>query len=248
MPDGQNSSRYLQRRRFPDGVGILLRDRATDAVELMDLPDCDPRRLDNTYRQFGLVNRTISGWRRLYRHEIRPLMAARPLTLLDIGSGGGDLAVMLARWALRDGLTLEVTGIDPDPRATSFARKRPPVRGVTFRQAHSADLVAEGRNYDIVISNHVLHHLSEDDLQQLLKHSEILATGKALHNDLRRSPVAFTLFSVAALPFPGSFIRADGLTSIRRSYTPGELQEFAPPGWSVQRTTAFHQVLMYRRH
>jgi 2-polyprenyl-3-methyl-5-hydroxy-6-metoxy-1,4-benzoquinol methylase len=227
-----------------------MRERAAGAVELMDLPDCDPRRLDNTYRQFAVVNRALGGWRRLYRRELHPIMTAGPgtATLLDIGCGGGDLAVMLARWAERDGLSLQITGIDPDPRAAAFASKRQPVRGVEFRQAHSTDLVLEGRTYDAVISNHVLHHLGADELQQLLAHSEILATQKALHNDLRRSPIAYALFGVAALPFPHSYIRADGLTSIRRSYTPPELAAIAPPGWTVERSTTFHQVLACRRN
>ncbi|WP_255469928.1 class I SAM-dependent methyltransferase [Pseudarthrobacter sp. NamE2] len=229
-------------------MGFLLRERASTAVELMDLPDCDPHRLNNTYRQFAVINRTLSGWRRLYVRELRPLLAEGPASLLDIGSGGGDVAVMLARWALRDGFTLYITGIDPDPRAASFAQKRPPVHGVQFRAAHSADLVDEGRSYDVVISNHVLHHLAEDEVQQLLEHSEALAGRKALHNDLRRSPAAFALFSVAALPFRDSFIRTDGLTSIRRSYTPEELRAIAPAGWSVERSTGFHQVLSFRRN
>lgn len=225
-----------------------MRERATAAVELMDLPDCDPQLLDNTYRQFVVINRILSGWRRLYLQEIRPLLTAKPTTLLDIGSGGGDLAVMLARWALKDGLSLNITGIDPDPRAASFAQRRTPMRGVSFRQAHSSDLVNEGRTYDVVISNHVVHHLSGDELRQLLEHSEILAAQKALHNDLRRNAAAFALFSVAALPFPRSYIRADGLTSIRRSYTTPELTALAPPGWTVERSGTFHQLLTYRRN
>ena len=224
-----------------------MRNRDATAVELMDLPDCDARRLDNTYRQFGVVNRVLGGWRRLYRRELRPLLAVQPVRVLDIGSGGGDLAVMLARWARRDGLSLSITGIDPDPRAASFAQKRPPVQGLEFRQAHSADEVVAGRTYDVVISNHVLHHLRAEELRTLLAHSEVLAGTKVLHNDLRRSPAAFTLFGVAALPFRGSYIRVDGLTSIRRSYTPAELSALAPPGWTVERSAAFHQVLAYRQ-
>ncbi|MFJ6026774.1 class I SAM-dependent methyltransferase [Pseudarthrobacter sp. NPDC092424] len=222
-----------------------MRHRAAAAEELMDQPDCDPVRLENTYRQFGVVNRLLSGWRRLYTREIRPLAAASGTgTLLDVGSGAGDLAVTLRLWGWRDGLDLRITGIDPDPRATSFALRRPPVPGVEFRQAHSSDLVAEGRRYDVVISNHVLHHLSAGGLSQLLHDSETLATRACLHNDLRRSPAAYALFSVAALPFRQSFIRADGLTSIRRSYTPAELSAAAPPGWAVARTAAFHHALV----
>jgi len=230
-------------------MDILLSRRAADDVEQMDHPDCDPRLLNNTYRQFGIINRVLSGWRRLYNRELRNLnrQGQAPLTVLDVGCGGGDLVVMLARWAARDGMPMQITGIDPDSRAAGFARRRPPVPGVEFRQAHSADLVREGAAFDVVISNHMLHHLKPEELRQLLADSEILASRKALHNDLVRSPTAFALFSVAALPFRRSFIRQDGLTSIRRSYRPAELAAAAPPGWSVERSWAFHQVLAYRK-
>jgi 2-polyprenyl-3-methyl-5-hydroxy-6-metoxy-1,4-benzoquinol methylase len=225
-----------------------MRRRAADAVEKMDLPDCDPERLERTYRQFGLVNGALSGWRRLYRQEIRPLLSAESATtLLDVGSGGGDLAVRLSRWAAKDRVRLHVTGIDPDGRAHAFASGRPPVPGVDFRQAHTTGLLGEGLSFDVVISNHVLHHLQPAGLQQFLADSEALARTKVLHNDLRRSPAAYALFAVAALPFRGSFIREDGLTSIRRSYTPQELDALAPPGWRVERTSAFHQLLARRK-
>ncbi|YCH15486.1 class I SAM-dependent methyltransferase [Arthrobacter sp. D1-29] len=222
-----------------------MRRRDSDAVEIMDLPDCDPRGLDRTYRQFAIINRTLSGWRRLYSRELRPLLSEESgTTLLDIGSGGGDLALTLSRWAEHDKVKLHVTGIDPDGRAYSFAAARPKVPHVEFRQAHSSDLLAEGCTYDVVISNHVLHHLQPPELQQLLLDSQALARRAVLHNDLRRSALAYALFSVAALPFRGSFIRADGLTSIRRSYTPAELTDLAPPGWSVEPHAPFHQVLV----
>jgi 2-polyprenyl-3-methyl-5-hydroxy-6-metoxy-1,4-benzoquinol methylase len=231
-------------------MDLLMRQRAVDAVEIMDGPDCDARLLQNTYRQFAVVNRALAGWRRLYVRELRPSLAGNtaPGTLLDIGAGGGDLAQMLSGWARRDGLPLHITGIDPDPRAAAYALGRPPVPGLEFRQAHSADLVREGRRFDFVISNHVLHHLSAHELQQLLADSAALTNKKALHNDLRRSPAAYALFSVGALPFRRSFIRADGLTSLRRSYTPAELAALAPPGWNVETTTTFHQILALRRN
>ncbi|MBT2531339.1 methyltransferase domain-containing protein [Arthrobacter sp. ISL-48] len=225
-----------------------MRRRASDAVETMDLPDCDPVRLERTYRQFAVVNRALSGWRRLYAIELRPLLSAESTTsVLDIGSGGGDLAVTLAGWAARDKVKLHVTGIDPDSRAHTFAGRRPHIAGVEFRQAHSSTLLREGRRYDVVISNHVLHHLQPEELQQLLADSRALARRKALHNDLRRSPAAYALFFVAALPFRGSFIRADGLTSIRRSYTPAELAELAPAGWHSEPRSPFHQLLALRK-
>ncbi len=216
-------------------------------MELMDVPECDPLKLERTYQQFGLVNRLFSGWRWLYVRELRPLLSAYTVTtVLDIGSGGGDLARLLAQWCHRDRLMVDVTGIDPDSRAHSFAAGRAPNPTVRFRQAGSGELVREGRQFDVVISNHVLHHLQPPELEKLLTDSQALAQRLCLHNDLRRSIAAYGLFSLAALPFRGSFIRSDGLISIRRSYTPAELAAAAPPGWRVRRHPPFHQVLVHR--
>lgn len=223
---------------------VPLRERAADAVEEMDASDCDPVRLENTYAQFALVNRLVSGWRRLYRTELLPrLSATAPSTLLDIGCGGGDVAVLLATWAARDGKQLLVTAIDPDERAYRFASKRPRTAGVTFRQASSAELVSEGLEFDVVISNHVLHHVPATELQQFLTESASLSRGTVIHNDLRRSMVAYAIFAVASLPLMRSFIRQDGLTSIRRSYRPHELNAVTPPDWTAERRFPFRTVL-----
>lgn len=210
----------------------------------MDLPGCDPVRLERTYAQFALVNRAVSGWRGIYRSQLRPRLRNGPATLLDIGCGGGDVPVMLSRWAARDGLQLEITAIDPDPRASRFAAERHRASGVTFRQSTAAQLALEGRSFELVLSNHVLHHLPEDALPGFLAESARLCHGRVIHNDLRRSPAAYALFFAGSWPFTGSFIRQDGLTSIRRSYTAAELQAAAPPGWTVIRRAPFRNLLV----
>lgn len=213
-----------------------LRSRAVDATELMDAPDCDPELLRRTYAQFPYVNAAVSGWRTMYRRSIRPrLSTTRPSSLLDVGCGGGDLVRSLARWAACDGLRLEVTGIDPDARALDFALSLPPMRDVQFRPVLSSELVAAGECFTFVISNHVLHHLSAVELGGLLADSEQLCTAVTLHADIERARLAYVGFSLGTPPFfHRSFIRQDGLTSIRRSFTVEELRAIAPNGWSVE--------------
>lgn len=222
--------------------------RAVDAVEEMDRPDCDPVLLSRTYAQFPLINAVVSGWRRNYRRFLHPVLAAKGGgTILDIGAGGGDLARALARWTRRDGLDVSVTGIDPDPRAHAYVQSRPQVPGLTFRQGFSSALVAEGRQFDVVVSNHLLHHLSPEEFAGVLADSELLARSLVLHSDIERSPWAYGLFSAGTLPFfHRSFIRSDGLTSIRRSYTHAELAAAVPPEWEARRQRPWQNLLLYR--
>ncbi len=169
-----------------------------------------------------------------------------PLTILDIGSGGGDVAVALASWAHRDGLRVEVTGIDPDERAHEYAASRPRVPGVTFERAASRDLVAEGRRFDLVLSNHVVHHLDAGALGHVLRDSERLAGRLVLHSDIARGRLAYGAYALATTgTFRGSFIHADGLMSIRRSYRPDELRRAVPAGWRVESPWPFRLLLSF---
>ncbi len=220
--------------------------RAPHLREHMDDPACSLDRLHATYRQFGAVNRLFAAWRTVYLCYLRPQLTATPATLLDIGSGGGDLARGLAVWASRDGLELHVTAADPDERAFAYARAQPAPPNVTFEKALSLDLVAAGRRFDVVVSNHLLHHLADAELQALCLDSERLATKLVVHNDIRRSALAYLGFSATWPFFRDSFIVPDGLTSIRRSFAPGELAALAPPGWTVEAAFPYRNLLVYR--
>lgn len=211
--------------------------RPADLLERMDDPDCDRRTLERTYARFGLVNRLVAGWRRVYRERIRPLLAVAPAParLLDLGCGGGDVLRALLAWAARDGFAVDALGVDPDPRAIAWATRRPQLPHLRFRRAASADLVAEGSRYDLVLSNHVLHHLTPVERAALFADSTRLADRVAIHSDIRRSRLGYALYAVGAAPLsPGTFLLADGLTSIRRSLTPTELAAELPDGWRVE--------------
>ncbi len=215
--------------------------RETQRLELMDDPDGDLQRLTRTYELFGPMNRVVSGWRGLYRNRIRPLLdPVRPFRLLDLGAGGGDISRALALWARRDGLALAVTAADPDERAHTFAASLPHP-GVELRRARGSELADAGERFDLVVSNHVLHHL--DTLSGFLAESARLAP-RALHSDIRRSRLAYGLYTAATWPWArSSFLYTDGRLSIRRSYTLDELRAAAPSGWHAEAVRPFRLLL-----
>lgn len=224
----------------------VLRRRQGQLRERMDDPSCDVTKLEATYRQFPLVNRWLAGWRRIYARWLKPELRAGARSLLDVGCGGGDLLRLLGSWAERDGFALELTGIDPDARAIAFARRAPGSSRVRFLRCDSGELRSSGARFDLVVSNHLLHHLPSEGLAGLCQDSERLARRLALHNDLRRSDLAYLAFALGRPLFPGSFITPDGLTSIRRSFTPAELHALAPAGWGLERLAPYRLLLYHR--
>lgn len=220
-----------------------LRERERSLPELMDDPDCDPVRLARTLRRFGAVNRLISGWGTVYRDRVRPALQrlGHPARVLDLGCGGGDLLARLAALARADGIEAEWVGADPDPRALPVARRRAG-DGVRFVQADSTALLRAGERFDLVVSNHVLHHLTPAELEQFAADSLRLSSGPVLHADIARDVRAYGLYAVGITPFaPGTFLRTDGLRSIRRSYRAGELgAALASTGtWEIARPVPF---------
>lgn len=232
---------------------VDLSSRDVDARELMDDPEVDLRMLERTYERFPLVNAVVSRWKSVYRRDIRPRARRKPIRLLDVGAGGGDVSRALARWARRDGLAVAVTALDADARAIRWARERG--GGVEYRHAFTSELVDAGERFDVVISNHLLHHLAGDDLSALLQDSVVLARddGLVLHRDIARSGFAYWGFAAGTLPFARnllaeSFIRDDGLTSIRRSYTAREIATTVPDGWQVRKAFPSRLELRWEAH
>jgi 2-polyprenyl-6-hydroxyphenyl methylase / 3-demethylubiquinone-9 3-methyltransferase len=79
------------------------------------------------------------------------------LTVLDIGCGGGLLCEPLAR------LGASVTGIDPAPTNVEVAKLHASQSGlaIDYLQTTVEALVAEGRQFDIVLSMEVVEHVAD---------------------------------------------------------------------------------------
>lgn len=225
----------------------LFPKRQPQLVEQMDREDCDPKLLENTYQQFSIINRMLARWKKVYRTELRPLMQQNhPYTLLDIGFGGGNVPVQLLEWARRDGIDLTITAIDPDPRAFQFVQEHRSDSPIHWRQTSSDVLKEEGHSFDFVISNHLLHHLTDQEAVELMQETTALSRQKVIFNDIERSALGYGLFNMFSRPFfRRSFITEDGLISIKRSFTREELQKVAPIGWQVKRLFPFRLLAVY---
>lgn len=216
--------------------------RRSEEPELLDAELDDAEALASL-ADLRFVNRRLGGWRSL-RRAVLPLLAgiAAP-RLLDVGCGSADLPARL----LRERPGLRVVGLDRKllhlrAAPAEVARVAADVRGLPF---------AAG-SFDVVMASLFLHHFDSDAAAALLRELFALARRALVVNDLRRARVPY-YFGRAVFPllFRSAVSVNDGLVSIRRAFTPGELRElFARadiPGARVQRKFPYRLVAVALR-
>lgn len=195
----------------------------------MDDPHCCEERLLRTIGQFASINRLLSRYRTILRRWVLQDMARDPnrdYHLLDLGAGGCDIDAWLLCQARRRGLRLQVTAIDSDPRTAQWARTE--YGDIPGLDIQCLDAMAPpGNPVDYLFANHFLHHLGDDDIVSLLQQWTPHVRRRLVLSDLRRSRCSYAAFSLFALAYRRSFTRADGLISIRKGFTPGELADLA---------------------
>ncbi len=193
-------------------------------VELLDDPAADPETVRRSLGNVARANRWFGGGAAVHHgleRVLRGVPRGRPLTMLDLGTGAGDLPQRAVRWARRVGYTLRPVGLELNRTAAAMAR----LAGVPCAVACAGAPPMREKSVDIVLVSQVAHHLTGDSTVRLLRTCDALARVGVVIADLRRGRMAPLAFWVGAraLRFDPSTV-ADGITSIRRGYTPGEFR------------------------
>lgn len=87
--------------------------------------------------------------------------------VLDVGCGTGSLAVLIKRLYP----TVEVVGVDPDPKALARAERKAMRAGVSVRfdRGFADALPYDGGTFDRVFSSLMFHHIPGRDKEQSLR-------------------------------------------------------------------------------
>ena len=204
--------------------------RAHNAVELLDVP-ASPSDLEESLSDISRLNRYFGGSWVTRSHLIRLLgeESGRPVTILDVGSGGADIPIRLVRWARRRGRRFRLIAVDRDRQILDVARRRAQAYPeIAFVQADGLHLPVRSGGVDAAISSLTLHHLEPDVAPRLLGEMSRISKIGFVVNDLIRSRVAYVLVWVATRLFAWNRIsRHDGPLSVLRAYTSDEVLALA---------------------
>jgi SAM-dependent methyltransferase len=216
-----------------------------NGTELLDDPAANPAAVAESLHNIARANRWFGGAAAV-RFGLSRTLARVPrgshLSLVDMGTGLGDLPAVARRWAARRGIHLWSVGIEVNRIAASLARRS----GLPTVVACAGTPPLRDKSVDVVLVSQVAHHLTPDSVVHLLRTCDRLARRAVIIADLRRDPIAPPAFWCGArlLGFDGITV-ADGVTSIRRGFRAEELRALlarAGVGGEVYRRLGFRLV------
>ncbi len=145
---------------------------------------------------------------------------SRPLRLADLGSGGGDTLRHVARWARKNGIAIELTGIDANAfmleYATAKSREYPEI---SYRQFDIFSPDFQAQPFDVLTCSLFCHHFTDDELVPLLRQWHQQAGVAVVINDLHRHWLAYHSIKWLTWLLGGSYlVRHDAPLSVARAF------------------------------
>lgn len=206
--------------------------------------------IDEVYWFLGAIGRWLGGTRatlRRFEELSRGWTVGERITVLDVASGGGDLARALIRWGQDRGFDLRVTALDMSLRALVCARRRGPADDQLPSVCADVHLAPYGDGtFDYVTCALFFHHLTDDDVIRTLRAFDRLATRGIVVNDLVRRWRHYAWSWLFTRPF-NAVLRNDGPLSVRRAFRADELSALARRSglvWLSLRTHFGHRMTL----
>ena len=190
----------------------------------MDDLNCEGTVVDQTLRELEVINKwlggnhvTIDGLQRLTGI---PKNISAPLVIVDIGCGGGDMLKLVAKWARRNQLEVDLIGVDANPHIIRYAEKNtfefPEIRFLTL-DIFSTEF--EALQYDVLLATLFMHHFEDDQLARLLSQVSRQARLGVVINDLHRHWFAFySIKTLTGLFSKSAMVRNDAAVSVLRAF------------------------------
>lgn len=152
--------------------------------------------------------------------RFRSIVPERPISIIDIGCGGGDTLRKIAQWAVQHRQAFDLIGVDHNPWSKQYADQATPSwLNIKFETTDIFEF-EPARQADFVISSLFTHHLNDEQLVRFLQWMERHAKHGWLINDLHRHPLAYFLIKYTSRLLRFHYmVQHDGPISVARAFT-----------------------------
>lgn len=223
-------------------MGASLTPPRRRGVEILDLPDVDPQVVTRSLADVARANALFGGISSAMK-EIEDALEEVPqrATLLDVGTGLGDIPCRARSFAAEKGIDLTTVGLDSVLELARASR-----HAVNIAVCGDAlHLPFPDRSVDIVMCSQVLHHFIAADASRLLREMDRVARVRVVVSDLRRSWIAAAGLWLVSFPLGFHAVsRHDGVVSVLRGFTREELSDTVKD--AIARKPVVHQRRGFR--
>ena len=201
--------------------------------ELMDDLNLSGEALRKNLDELEIINHWLGGNKvvtdalnRVLRKPADTGETKQAIKIADIGCGGGDILRVVAQWAQKRQLPVELTGIDANDFMVNYARQKcRNYPNINILQENIFQPGFQARQFDIIICSLFCHHFTDEQLQIMWSQLYDQANQAVIINDLHRHPLAYYSIKWLTKLFSGSYlVKNDAPLSVLRAFRKTEIQ------------------------
>ena len=185
--------------------------------------------IDQTLRELEVINRllggnyvTTNGLARLLKDKSDKGL----ITIADLGCGGGDILKLIALWAGKQNLQVELIGFDANSHIIDYAEKNcEGYDNIRFEVQNIFSEEFKQRRFDIICCTLFTHHFTDEQLTNIFRQFDEQSTIGTVINDLHRHWLAYYSIKLLTQLFSKSaMVKNDAPLSVARSFRKKDLQ------------------------
>jgi 2-polyprenyl-3-methyl-5-hydroxy-6-metoxy-1,4-benzoquinol methylase len=224
--------------------------KRSDQKELLDQDFIPVSDLYRNLYELHVINKYLGGYR-ISTNALSNIMSeGKSFTIVDIGSGGGDTLRQMYLWAKKNMFTVSCFGIDLKEDCINYSNKHHNDMPLVYIQDDYRNVSRHLDNVDIIHASLFCHHLSNDQIVELID----FCIEKGTHlvvNDLHRNPLAYYSIKWLTSLFSKSYlVKNDAPLSVLRGFSKVEWMELLSKSrakkYSVRWKWAFrYQIIVF---
>lgn len=148
-----------------------------------------------------------------------------PISVVEIGCGGGDNLRVVQQWAQQKGIDVQLTGVDINKACIQFAREQIENNNIKFICADYKEVIFD-QQPQIIFSSLFCHHFTNEELVSMLQWMQRQAQLGFFINDLHRHPLAYSSIKMLTQTFSKSYmVKNDAPLSVLRGFSKKDWQQ-----------------------
>ena len=196
--------------------------------ELLDRDDIPFSDIKRNMEELEFINKRLGG-HEITLDGIAAILRERfsfnePIRITEIGCGGGDNLKAIAKWARKNRVPVELTGIDINHECISYAKSQS--KTIQYICSDFRDVLFNPAPH-ILFSSLFCHHFTDTEIISMLTWMKRNSRLGFFINDLHRSSMAYYLIKTLTRLFSKSYlVKNDAPISVSRGFIKKDWQRY----------------------